>query len=174
MSAHIPKTDPSHIKGLRSIAAVEITKGILVLIGAAALIVLIRRDVDFQDLALSVLNFLHIDPDRKLAEKFIDAVGHASEMHASVIGLLAGLYSAIRFIEGYGLWFARIWAEWMALISGTIYLPFEIRAILHRSTWLHWTFLLTNLIILAYIAWVRFGEKRVQAHRLHPDIERAG
>jgi uncharacterized membrane protein (DUF2068 family) len=174
MSAHVPKTDPAHIKGLRSIAAVEITKGVLVLVGAFALIILLRRDVNFQDIALSILNFLHIDPDRRLAERFLDTVGQASGMHAGFIGFAACLYSSIRFIEGYGLWCARVWAEWMALISGTIYLPFEIRAIFHRSTWLHWTFLITNLLILAYIAWVRFGEKRVHAHRLHPDIESAG
>jgi uncharacterized membrane protein (DUF2068 family) len=173
MSTRIPKTDPAHIKGLRSIAAVEITKGILVLVGAFALIILIRRDVDFQNIALSILNFLHIDPDRRIAERFLDAAGRASEVHARVVGLAAGFYSSIRFIEGYGLWCARIWAEWMALISGTIYLPFEIQAIIHKSTWLHWTFLITNLLILAYIAWVRFGEQRMNAHRLQPDVRRA-
>jgi uncharacterized membrane protein (DUF2068 family) len=173
MSTHVPKTDPKHIKGLRSIAAIEITKGILVLLGAFALIILIRRDVNFQDIAISILNFLHIDPDRRLAERFLDAAGQASEMRASFIGAAACVYSTIRFIEGYGLWCARVWAEWMALISGTIYLPFEIRAIVNRSTWLHWSFLITNLLILAYIAWVRFGEKRVKVHRLRPDVERA-
>lgn len=173
MSTHLPKTDPAHIKGLRSIAAIEITKGILVMIGAIALIILLRRDVSFQDIALTILNFLHIDPDRRLAERFLDAAGQASYMHASFIGLAACVYSSIRFIEGYGLWCARVWAEWMALISGTIYLPFEIRAIIHRSTWLHWSFLITNLLILAYIAWVRFGEKRVNLHRLRPDAEGA-
>lgn len=173
MSTHVPKTDPTHIKGLRSIAAVEITKGVLVLLGAFAVIILIRRDVNFQDLALNILNFFHIDPDRRLAERFLNAAGQASEMHANFIGVAACVYSSIRFIEGYGLWCARVWAEWMALISGTIYLPFEIRAIVHRSTWLHWSFLITNLLILAYIAWVRFGEKRVNAHRLQANIERA-
>jgi uncharacterized membrane protein (DUF2068 family) len=173
MSTHVPKTDPAHIKGLRSIAVIEITKGILVLLGAIALIILIRRDVNFQDVALSILNFLHIDPDRRLAERFLDAAGQASDMHASFIGLAACVYSTIRFIEGYGLWCARVWAEWMALISGAIYLPLEIKAILNRSTWLHWSFLITNLVILAYIAWVRFGEKRVKAHHLRTDVERA-
>jgi uncharacterized membrane protein (DUF2068 family) len=173
MSSHVPRTDPAHIKGLRSIAAIEITKGVLVLMGAFALIILIRRDFDFQDIALSILNFMHIDPDRRIAERFIDAAGRFSGMHASIVGLTAGAYSAIRFIEGYGLWRARIWAEWMALISGTLYLPFEIRAIIHKSSWLHWSFLITNLLILAYIAWVRFGEKRVNAHRLQPEVKRA-
>jgi uncharacterized membrane protein (DUF2068 family) len=174
MSSHIPKTDPAHIRGLRSIAAVEISKGILVLLGAFALIIFIRRDVNFQDVAISILNFLHIDPDRHFAEKFINFAGQASDMHASFVGLAAALYSSIRFVEGYGLWCARIWAEWMALISGTIYLPFEIHAIIRKSTWLHWSFLVTNLLILAYIAWVRFGEKRLHAERLRPDPESAG
>lgn len=173
MSSHVPKTDPAHIRGLRSIAAIEIAKGVLVLVGAFALIIFIRKDVNFQDIALSILNFLHIDPDRPIAEKLLDAAGRASGIHASFVGLAAGLYSGIRFLEGYGLWRVRVWAEWLALMSGTIYLPFEIRAILHRSTWLHWSFLITNLLIVAYIAWVRFGEKRVNSHRLHPDIEHA-
>ena len=36
------------------------------------------------------------------------------------------LYAAVRFTEAYGLWLKRRWAEWLAALSGSIYIPFEI------------------------------------------------
>jgi uncharacterized membrane protein (DUF2068 family) len=35
-------------------------------------------------------------------------------------------YAAIRLAEGYGLWLGKHWAEWLAVISAGLYLPFEI------------------------------------------------
>jgi len=40
--------------------------------------------------------------------------------------LLAVVYSTVRFVEAYGLWHSRRWAEWFALIAGAIYMPVEI------------------------------------------------
>ncbi len=157
---HLSDHDEAHVKGLRSIATIEITKGILVILAAFALIVMLRRNVDLEDIAYNILNFLHIDPDRRFASWFINAAGHAEDMQAKMVAVGAGVYSGLRFIEGYGLWNTRIWAEWMALISGSIYLPPEIIALVRHPSWLHWTFLITNILILAYIAWVRFCEDR--------------
>ena len=60
----------------------------------------------------------------------------------------------LRFVEGYGLWFARAWAEWIALISGSLYLPFEIYKVIHRQTALHIGILVVNLAIVVYMAYL--------------------
>lgn len=162
MHIDIKETDQAHIKGLRSVAAVEIVKGVLVLAGTIAFVVLLHRDVDLQSVALRVLDFLHIDPERHIATLFLNAAERAMYLNVAVVIGFASIYVALRFIEGYGLWRGRVWAEWMALISGAIYLPLEIRELLKGSTLLRWSLLITNLLILAYIAYVRFGDRKAR------------
>lgn len=157
---HISDTDQSHIKGLRSVAAVEIAKGFFALVASGALIILLRRDVDLQDVALRIFDFLHIDPDRRIPTMFIEAAGRAMDMNVVVVISFAAVYIALRFLEGYGLWHGRVWAEWLALASGSIYLPLEIHALLLKGTPTHWLFLITNLAILTYIGYVRFSEHK--------------
>jgi len=48
-----------------------------------------------------------------------------------------------------------VWAEWFALLSGTIYLPFEIVKVIERPNVLHFTILLGNLIIILYMGYIR-------------------
>jgi len=51
-----------------------------------------------------------------------------------------------------------VWAEWLAMISGAIYLPFEFYKLVRRPTPLHWTILLVNIAVVVYIAWVRWDD----------------
>jgi uncharacterized membrane protein (DUF2068 family) len=61
-------------------------------------------------------------------------------------------------VEAYGLWKTRVWAEWLAILSGLIYLPFEIRALIQRSTAFRWGVVIINLLMVGYVAYVRFSE----------------
>ena len=139
-------------------ATVELAKGFFALIAAGALVVLLHRDVDLQDLALRLFDFLHIDPDRRIPMLFLEAAGRFMDLNVIAVMSFAAVYISLRFIEGYGLWRGRVWAEWLALASGAIYLPLEIHALLQKATLVHWLFLITNLVILAYIGYVRVSE----------------
>ena len=66
----------------------------------------------------------------------------------------AGAYSILRFLEAYGLWYARAWAEWIALISGCIYLPFEIYKLIHQQSAFHIAILVINVGIVVYMAYL--------------------
>ena len=61
----------------------------------------------------------------------------------------AGAYGVIRFVEAYGLWLNKTWAEWFAIISGSIYLPVEIYELVERVTWTRATVLLVNAFIVS-------------------------
>lgn len=162
---HVEVSPTTHVKGLRAVALVEAGKGVLVLTLAFALMVLLRHDVDLQDAAMNILDFLHVEPDRLLASIFLDAAGKMMDWNVFIVGATAFIYSALRFVEAYGLWFARLWAEWLAIISGAFYVPFEIRELLHKATPFHWSLLFTNIAVVAYIAWVRYDEHQ---HRTTP------
>ena len=47
---------------------------------------------------------------------------------------LAFAYSVLRFAEAYGLWKERTWAEWLAFVSGTLFLPLEIHGLMRGIT----------------------------------------
>ncbi len=159
---HVEVSPTTHVKGLRTVALVEALKGVLVLVIAFALITMIRHDVDLQDVAMNILDFLHVDADRKPAGMFLDVAGKIMDWNPLTVGLICGVYCTLRFVEFYGLWFARIWAEWLAIVSGAIYLPFEIYELVRQPSPLHWGLLITNIIVVAYIAWVRYDEHQTR------------
>jgi uncharacterized membrane protein (DUF2068 family) len=77
---------------------------------------------------------------------------------------LAALYSLIRFVEAYGLWHQRRWAEWLAALSGAVYIPVEVYEIAHRASWLKVGALLVNLAIVAYMVWLLTENRRRARH----------
>jgi uncharacterized membrane protein (DUF2068 family) len=153
------QTDSSgHKKGLRTVASIEFIKGLLVLAASFGFIEIIRKNIDVEDAAQNLLYFLHIDPDRRLSQAFIDAAGRMMDANVATVLAIALVYSSLRFIEAYGLWRARVWAEWLAIVSGAVYLPFELYNLIRRPTLAHWVILLVNIVVVLYIAWVRWDD----------------
>ena len=80
-----------------------------------------------------------------------------------VVITIAAIYSGLRFAEAYGLWRARAWAEWIALISGAMYLPFELVKLAHKVTLFHVGILVVNLAIVAFMFYLRIYVPRLKA-----------
>jgi uncharacterized membrane protein (DUF2068 family) len=145
------------LQALRTIAAMEFAKGVAVLVAAISL-----YWVDPTDVVGGFLDFLHISPDRHLAQlllRYADSLGNASLW--SVV-LIASLYSGLRFAEATGLWRAKAWAEWIALISGAVYVPFEVYKVVHRVSFFHVSLLLINLAVVAFMFYLRIYLPRVE------------
>jgi len=162
---HIPECDETHKRGLRTVAGIELIKGVVVLIGAVAVVALLTRDFDLEEAAQNLLYLLHIDPEKRLSLLFVDAAGRVQDANLMVIGAAACVYSLMRFIEAYGLWMKRVWAEWFALLSGLVYLPLEIRELLHGVTAFKWLVLITNVVIVAYVAYLRISAHNARRAR---------
>jgi uncharacterized membrane protein (DUF2068 family) len=65
------------------------------------------------------------------------------------------IYSIVRFAEAYGLWHAREWAEWFALLSGAMYLPWEMYSLMRHPHPIKWFILLANVAIVLYMIVLR-------------------
>ena len=152
------KRHPSHRAGLRTVALLEALKGVLALLVALALARMIRRDVDFGDVAEHILHFLHIGLHHRLAQQFLNVAGKLSNARIATVLGIAIAYALLRFAEGYGLWKQRAWAEWLAIISGSLYIPFEIDRLVRHPNAVHWVILAINILVVLYIAWVRWDE----------------
>ena len=114
---------------------------------------LVHRDA--WDVAESFLEWLHISPDAHYAQVFLNLADQLTDTKLWAVAIGALTYSSLRFAEAYGLWRARAWAEWLALISGAIYLPFEIFELARRLDWIRLAIFLINLAVVLYMAFLR-------------------
>src|SRR5215469_8570024 len=133
--------------GLRGVSLFEAGKGVLTL-----------RHKDMREVAERLLVMLHkvlrINPDRRFFQSLLRSVGGLTPGSLRLIALLIFLYAVIRFVEAGGLWLEKEWAEWFALISGAIYTPIAVYELLRHPTGFKWTFLILNLMIVIYLAWL--------------------
>ncbi|HVW19989.1 MAG TPA: DUF2127 domain-containing protein [Opitutaceae bacterium] len=137
-------------KGLRLIAVLEGVKGLMGLLLAVGAAILSQRDLE--DVARATVEALRLDPAAHYTSRFIQEASliNAKDMWWVALGALA--YSAFRFGEGYGLWRERTWAEWLAVVSGSMYIPLEIVSLTRKPSWLKVIVLLVNLLIVLYVA----------------------
>ena len=148
----------SHKKGLRTIAVLEAFKGAIVLVIGFGLLSFLGRDAE--DFAEHLVNRLHLNPAHHYPQIFIQAMGDVTDSGLWLLAGLAAFYSAVRFFEAYGLWYQRRWAEWLAALSGGVYVPVEIYEIAHRASWLKVGALVVNLAIVAYMVWLLTENRR--------------
>jgi len=157
-----PGAPATHTKGLRTIALVEAAKGAIVLVIGFGLLSFLGRDAE--EYAELVVNRLHLNPAHHYPQIFIHAMTDVTDSKLWMLAGLAALYSLIRFVEAYGLWNQRRWAEWLAALSGAVYVPVEIYEIAHRASWLKVGALLINLAIVAYMVWLLTENRRRARH----------
>jgi uncharacterized membrane protein (DUF2068 family) len=148
----------SSTAALRAIATLEAAKGVLVVLIAGGLLSLLHRDVP--SAIEELLVHLHIHADRRIGHAIIDAFAHVTDARLWTIAGACVLYAAARFTESYGLWNRLVWAEWFALLSGAIYLPWEALKVLERRSLVHWSVFLVNLVIVLYMLYVRIAAFR--------------
>lgn len=147
-----------HHRGLRTVAIIEAAKGAVVLLAAFGFFEIIRHNIDLDAVAGNLLYFFHVNPNLRISHVVMRLAGRMMDADVLTVLTIATVYSSLRFIESYGLWRQRVWAEWLAIISGAIYLPYEAYKLVRRPTAIHWAILLINIMVVAYIAWVRWDE----------------
>ena len=147
-------------KVLKSVAIFEATKGVIVLLAGFGMLSLLHHDL--RALAVALVGRLHLNPTRHYASIFIEAASRTTDGRLWFIAIIGFVYALFRFVEAYGLWFCRTWAEWLAVISGGIYLPLEVYELFRRVTWMRISALVANLVVVAAIALVLWRNKRTE------------
>lgn len=151
---------------LRAVATVEFFKGIFVALMGFCAIALVHKDAWV--IAESLLALFHINTDRRLAQMFLDFADNITDARLWAAARIAFVYSGLRFAEGYGLWNERTWAEWVAFVSGTLLLPFEVRELFRGVTLVRCGLLVGNLAIVLYMLYVILENRRER--KKHPAL----
>lgn len=138
---------------LRGVAMFEAAKGIIVLLLGLGLLKLVHKNLD--EFAEQLIRFLHASPGGRLSNLFVHAAGKTTDKGLWALAAAAMIYSLVRFAEAYGLWNSREWAEWFALLSGAMYLPWEAYSLLRHPHPIKWIVLLANVAIVLYMLVLR-------------------
>ncbi len=157
--------DPAHIKGVRTVATLEFTKGIIVFL--AGLGVFTMRHKDIWGVTESFLEFFHVNPLHHYVGVFVDLVYRISDVRLWKLGVVAAVYVILRFIEAYGLWYIRPWAEWLAIASGSIYIPFEVADMMRKPDWFRLLIIIVNVGIVLYMLMLRLEAAKKRGAARH-------
>jgi uncharacterized membrane protein (DUF2068 family) len=144
--------------GLRAVAAFEATKGVVVIAAACGLLTLLHKDV--ADEVARLVDRLHFHPEGAVSQVLVRLASNVTDARLWAIAAAAVVYSVVRFVEAYGLWYRRIWAEWFALLSGAMYLPWELYEVIDRFSSTHMMLFTCNLAIVLYMLHVRLQAPR--------------
>ena len=144
--------------GLRAVAIYEAAKGALVLLAGFGLLSLMHYDA--QHIAEQLVAHLHLNPAKGYPRIFIDAAANATDARLWLFAGFALVYVGVRWIEAYGLWLGKRWAEWLAVASGGIYVPAEVYEIVRGVTWIKILLLIVNVCIVTYLIYVLWRSKR--------------
>jgi uncharacterized membrane protein (DUF2068 family) len=154
---------PKRIRYLKLIAIFKILQGALFFAIGFSLFFLNSRTAwmeQISDWADTELLLHHSRPVMYLLNKLQDVL---VEGQLRVTALLAFFYSAILFIEGFGVYFQKRWAEFLMVVATGALIPLEVRHVWHRPS-------LPAMIILVvncFIVWFLYLILRRDAARRH-------
>lgn len=146
---------------LRGIAVFEATKGLLVLLVGMGALSVLHLNQNVEVLAEQWVSHFHLNPASHYPHIFLEVAADVTDRHLWLLAGFALVYATVRFIEAYGLWRERTWAEWFAALSSGIYLPIEIMELLKGiNGWRVSTFAI-NLLITGLMVYSLYQQKHV-------------
>jgi uncharacterized membrane protein (DUF2068 family) len=134
---------------VRVIAVWEAVKGILVLLAGGLAVYILQPDQEH--LVEEIVGHFHLNPAGHTSHVFQRALEHLQDTHLVLIALGGLLYALLRFVEAYGLWFAKPWGWILGVASAALYLPLEIRELIHRFSWLSVGLFALNILIVVLL-----------------------
>src|SRR4051812_24042351 len=145
---------------VKTVAILEATKGVLLILVGIGALSLVHRDVRL--IAAALVGRLHLNPANGFAGSFVEAASRLTDSHLWLIATMGFLYALFRLVEAYGLWFGKVWAEWLAAVTGGLFVPLEIYEFIEKRTWVRASALIINLVVVAAIIGVLIKNRRTR------------
>jgi uncharacterized membrane protein (DUF2068 family) len=150
---HVPAIllRPRRVRFLKLIAIFKILQGVLLVAVGFSLFFLNSRTLwleQISDWADEELLLHHSRAVMYMLNKLQDAL---AEGQLRVTGLLAFFYAVILFVEGFGVYFQKRWAEFLMVFATAALIPLEVRHVWHRPTAAAVIILIANCFIVWFL-----------------------
>ena len=137
-----------------AIIAIKLFKGIVLLL--LALGVYSLADNNLPDELRSVLQFFHLDPEKKFFTELAEKLSLISETKMRWVATGTGLYSLFSLVEGVGLIFRVSWAGWLAIGESAFFIPIEVYELMRGFS----VGLSIVLVLNIFIVWYLFQNRQ--------------
>jgi len=151
--------NPQTNMALHAISLFEAVKGVAAIAASLGILSLAQHDV--RALAYALVGHFHWNPQAHYPRLLLADAELLANTDLRQVVLLLWAYAAIRLVEGYGLWKDRAWAEWLATVSGAVYLPIELSHLIGSATPINAAVLASNVAVVAYMV-IRLLRRRAQ------------
>ena len=108
---------------------------------------------DVAHAAEALVDRLHLDAAKKFPHIFLQLAANMTDAQLWGLAALALAYALLRFAEAYGLWRGRSWGQWIAAVSGGIYVPVEIYELVRGVSWIKVAALVLNAAVVTYMCY---------------------
>ena len=145
-------------RALRTIAIFEAIKDVAALAAVIGVVDLMHHDA--RRLVIELIGRFHLTPEARFPSILLHYAELLPDADLRPLVLIASGYIVVRLLEAYGLWKERAWGEWLGALSAGIYIPFEVRHLLHRPSIVSAAVLAANVFVVVFLAfqlWRRRG-----------------
>ncbi|WP_312706741.1 DUF2127 domain-containing protein [Stenotrophomonas sp.] len=147
MSQNGYNPDPHRHPGLHVIALLEASKAMLALLAATGLEMLGPQPL--RDGVNALIRRFSLDPDHGTLPSLLNMIS-PDAVHLAAAAMIG--YGLLHLVEAWGLWKAKAWASWLGCLTASIYLPFDIYAIIRHPGWASASVLVINLVVVYVLA----------------------
>ncbi len=145
-------------RALRTIAVFEAIKGAAAVAASLGFLSLLHHDM--HRLAVELIGHYGLNPGDHYPSMALHYTDLLANTNVVSLMLLAAGYVALRLIEAYGLWHQRAWGEWLGALSGSLYIPFELRHLAQHPDATSIAVLAVNVLVVGFLAFQLWRERR--------------
>jgi len=135
---------------VRLVAVFEFLKGLLVFLVGLGMISFLEPSL--MKFLNEIVSHFHLDPAKNTPDVIIVALTNPTQSELLMMGTCALIYTFMRIVEAFGLWFQYEWAQWLGLSTAFIYIPFEIVEIIQGNKGFGFSFLFINIFVIAILS----------------------
>jgi uncharacterized membrane protein (DUF2068 family) len=136
----------------------EAVKGGAVLAASLGLLSLLHHDL--HRVAANLIEHFGLDPGQHYPSIVLHYADVLADANVRSLVLLAAAYIVLRFCEAYGLWYQRPWGKWLGALSGALYVPLELRHLVHTPSMAGALVFVGNLLVVGYLSLLVWRERR--------------
>jgi uncharacterized membrane protein (DUF2068 family) len=146
---------------MRAIALLEAIKGVTALAASLGMLSLLHHDL--HRIAVALIGHFGLSPGDRYPALIVHYADVLADANRRSLVLLAAGYVTLRLVEAYGLWFEKLWGQWLAALSGALYVPFELRHLVLAPGAIGATVLAGNLAVVGYLVYELWRERKRSA-----------
>lgn len=135
--------------GLALIAVYKLTKAFALALGG--LVVFRLGPIRLVERLLHLVARLRLDPDDRLIHLAIAKISGLEPEELAAIGVGLVVYGLLYAVEGIGVWFQKVWAEYLVILTTGLLIPFEVYEVFRKPGSLRVAVLGVNVLVVVYL-----------------------